>query len=267
MSPKTCAVATGWRETFVESAGGRVHVSIAGNGSPLVILPDDIGVPGWLPLHEALATQHTLYLLSHPGFGRSERPDWARNVRDLAALEADVLRKLSLERPAVLGFGFGGWLAAEMATQCGPCFSQMILSAPFGLKPEAGEIFDQFLGRGPRYVRAGFLNGDCYEATYGVEPDLDTLEQWEINREMTARVAWAPYLFNQSLLHLLPTISVPTLVVWGEDDAIIPAAEAGRWAALIPGAQSCLLPRCGHRVDLEQAEDLANVIAGFLQRP
>jgi pimeloyl-ACP methyl ester carboxylesterase len=143
-------------------------------------------------------------------------------VRDLAALEGDVLRKLGLVRPAVLGFGFGGWLAAELATQCGPCFSQMVLVAPFGLRPETGEIFDQFLGRGPRYARAGFADTVCYEATYGPEPDIDTLENWEINREMTARVAWAPYLFNQALPHLLPAVDIHTLVLWGEEDAIIP---------------------------------------------
>lgn len=261
------AVAGAWQETFVESVGGRVQVCLAGEGSPLVILPDDIGVPGWLPLHEALAARYTLYLVSHPGFGRSDRPEWARNVQDLAALEAVVLRELGLERPAVLGFGFGGWPAAELATQCGPCFSQMVLVAPFGMQPEAGEIFDQFLGRGPRYVRAGVANPAFYESTYGSEPNLDTLEQWEINREMTARVAWAPYLLNQAFPHLLPAVSIPTLVLWGEDDVIIPATEAGRWARLIPGAQCRLLARCGHRADVEQPEELEAAVFAFLQRP
>jgi pimeloyl-ACP methyl ester carboxylesterase len=255
----------GWVEDRVEMAGAMVRVRRAGAGPPLVILPDDIGVPGWLPLHEELAANHSLYLVSHPGFDGSERPDWARNIRDLAALESQLLRELGLSRPAVIGFGLGGWLAAELATQCGPCFSAMVLVAPFGLKPREGEIFDQFLGRGPRYARAGFHDDGIFKLTYGAEPDIDTLDQWEINREMTARVAWAPYLFNPALPHLLPLVNSPTLVAWGTNDAIIPASEAARWAALIADARYELFEDCGHRVDVEQPAALARSVERFLE--
>jgi pimeloyl-ACP methyl ester carboxylesterase len=255
----------GWVEERLAMPGAAIRVRTAGSGPPLVILPDDIGVPGWLPFHETLAADHSLYLISHPGFDGSERPDWARNIRDLAALESHLLRELGLSHAAVVGFGFGGWLAAEMATQCGPCFSAMVLVAPFGLKPTHGEIFDQFLGRGPRYARAGFHDGELFRRTYGGEPDIDTLEHWEINREMTARVAWAPYLFNPALPHLLPLVQMPTLIAWGREDAIIPATESARWARLIPGARHEVIETCGHRADIEQPAALAASIERFLE--
>jgi len=257
----------GWTESFVEVAGHEVHISRAGSGPPLLLLPDDIGVPGWLPFHERLAERFELILVSHPGFGRSERPDWARNVRDLAALESALLRRMGLDRPAVVGFGLGGWLAAEMATQCGPCFERMVLVAPFGMQPLEGEIHDQFLGRGPAYARAGFADTSRFEATYGAEPDLDTLEAWEINREMTARVAWSPYLFNQSLPHLLPLVETPALIAWGREDAIVPPVEAARWASLLPRAAVTLLEGCGHRVDVERPHELAKAIFDFMEQP
>ena len=141
----------------------------------------------------------------------------------------------------------------------------MVLVAPFGLKPGTGEIFDQFLGRGPRYARAGFHDAAAFERAYGGEPDLDTLEQWEINREMVARVAWAPHLFNPALPHLLPLVPIPTLIAWGAEDAIVPAAEAARWAELIPDARCEVLPGCGHRADVEQPDALAALIERFLE--
>jgi pimeloyl-ACP methyl ester carboxylesterase len=258
---------TGWTESFVDVAGHAIHVSRAGTGRPVVLLPDDIGVPCWLPFHERLSRRFELILVSHPGFGRSQRPAWARNVRDLAALESALFRELGFERPAVVGFGLGGWLAAELATQCGPCFERMILVAPCGLQPENGVIHDQFLGRGPAYARAGFSDPARFEATYGEEPDIDTLEAWEINREMTARIAWSPYLFSQSLPHLLPLVEVPALVAWGTQDAIIPPAEAHHWARLLPDARVEFIEDCGHRVDIEQPDALARAIESFLGAP
>lgn len=230
-----------------------------------MLLPDDVGVPGWLQLHRELSQHYRLVLLSHPGFGRSERPDWARNVRDLAAMEMGAIRKLRLDGPAILGFGLGGWIATEMAVQCGPCFSRMVLAAPFGLKPLSGEIYDQFLGKGDAYARLGFADSSLYEATYGPDPDMDTLEGWEINREMTARVAWSPYLFDPALPHLLPLIETPALVLWGAEDRIVPSSEAERWARLLGKARAEVLPASGHRLDIEQGSRLAALVRAFVE--
>jgi pimeloyl-ACP methyl ester carboxylesterase len=185
-------------------------------------------------------------------------------VRDLAALHQLVLHALGLDQPRVLGLGFGGWLAAELATLCPGRFRRMALVAPVGVKPATGEIYDQFLVQAPAYVRRGFHDPAKFEATFGNEPDLDRREQWEINREMAARVAWAPYMFRNSLPRLLPYVSTPTLVVWGEDDRVIPAATAQQWQELLPNAQLRLIGECGHFPDVEQPEALAQAVASFM---
>ena len=62
-----------WTEEIVEVAGTRLQLVKGGTGEPLLILHDELGHPGWLRFHEALAQQHTLYIPLHPGFGKSER--------------------------------------------------------------------------------------------------------------------------------------------------------------------------------------------------
>ena len=109
--------APSWVENIIEVAGGKIHCLQSGFGEPLLILHRDVGNPGWLPFYEMLAKKFTVYVPSHPGFDKSERPDWMRNVRDLAALYAWLLKDLKIPSLSVIGLGFGGWIAAELATK------------------------------------------------------------------------------------------------------------------------------------------------------
>src|SRR5687768_16382770 len=102
-------------EGTMEVAGGQLHVIKGGSGSPLVILHDESGHPGWLPFHEALAQNHTLYLPCHPEFGCTDRIDWVMTMRDFAGWYLEALDDLGWGPMPVMGYGLGGWLAAEMA--------------------------------------------------------------------------------------------------------------------------------------------------------
>jgi len=101
-------------ESFVDVVGGKVQLLKGGSGSPIFVLHHDVGNPGWLPYYMELAENHTVYVPSHPGFGKSERPEWARNVRDIACIYQRLLKDLGLNSTAAVGLGFGGWILAEM---------------------------------------------------------------------------------------------------------------------------------------------------------
>ena len=146
---------------------------------------------------------------------RSQRPGWMRDVRDMAILHSLLLRALGLDRVHVVGLGLGGWVAAEMAIMCQPQFERMVLVGAMGLQPPEGEIVDQFLLDGEEYARLGIRDRGRFDQLYGAQPDVDQKETWEINREMTARIAWKPYMFNPTLSVLLQGVDTPTLIVWG----------------------------------------------------
>ena len=62
------------------------------------------------------------------------------------------------------------------------------------------------------------------------------LEQWDIAREMCFRIAWKPYMYSQTLPHLLGGVRTPALVVWGDDDRIVPLSAAEVYAKSLPHA-------------------------------
>jgi pimeloyl-ACP methyl ester carboxylesterase len=138
--------------------GNKVQLLRGGGGSPLVVFHHDVGNTGWLPYYMELAENHSVYVPSHPGFGGSGRPDWARNVRDLACIYHQLLRQLDVPSTAAVGLGFGGWILAEMATTCLHEFTHLVPFNAMGLRPTSGEILDQFLISTLDYVRAGFAD-------------------------------------------------------------------------------------------------------------
>jgi len=130
-------------------------------------------------------------------------------VRDLAAVYQWLLADLGAERAALVGLGFGGWIAAEMASLAPAGFSGLVLVGAMGLKPPEGEILDQALLNHVAYLRAGFQDPTVCDAVFGAEPPIEQLEAWEINRDMVFRIAWRPYMFNPTLPHLLGRCAQP----------------------------------------------------------
>jgi pimeloyl-ACP methyl ester carboxylesterase len=228
------------------------------------VLHRDIGNPGWLPFHERLAERFTVYVPSHPGYGRSDRPAWLRSTRDLAVVYQWLLSDLERSDAALLGLGFGGWIAAEMATMAPRAFRKLVLVGAMGLKPPVGEIFDQALVNYVEYVRTGFQDQAACDRQFGAEPDTDQLVAWDLAREMTFRIAWKPYLYSQTLPYLLGGVRAPTLVVWGADDRIVPPSAAERYVEAIPGARLELLPRAGHHLEIERSDELAALVTSFV---
>jgi len=250
-------------ESFIEVAGSKLQMLKAGSGRPLLVLHHDVGNPGWLPFYDLLAGDFSVYVPSHPGFGKSERPEWMRNVRDMAIAYQWLLQKLGLGSVATVGLGFGGWIAAEMATMCHHGFSHLVLANAMGLQPQQGEILDQFLINTIDYVRSGFENQERGVELYTAEPTLDQLEQWEINREMTSRIAYKPYMYDQTLPHLVGSISVPTLIVWGGRNRIVPPACGEQYRDSIANARLESISGAGHFIEVEKPAELARLVKDF----
>jgi pimeloyl-ACP methyl ester carboxylesterase len=256
-------------EEMVEAAGIKLHIIKGGTGQPLLILHDEMGYPGWLHYHAALAQHYTLYMPLHPGCGQSEPLDWVMNIRDLACWYLDALDELGLGQVPVIGGSLGGWLAAEMATMCPQQFKRLVLVGAMGVRPPVGEIFDMFLVVSREYLRRSFADpaGTAeYQQLYGVDPTPEQMEAWELARELASLVGWRPYMHDPALPHLLRRVrKLPTLIVWGRQDAIVPVSAGEAYHQAIPGSQLAVLDHCGHRPEIEQADEFVRVVQEFLQ--
>ena len=261
-------VGSAWTQEFVDVAGARLQLARGGNGDPLLILHDELGHHDLYRYHEALAQEYTLYIPSHPGFGETERQEWIMNMRDLAGWYLEAIEDLGLRQVNLLGFSLGGWLAAEMASMSPNLFKKLVLVGPAGIKPPTGEIYDMFLAVAREFLTEGFHdpeNTPEFQQVCPDEPSAELTEAWEVAREEACRLSWRPYMYYPGLPNLLHRLkNLPTQIIWGREDNIVPVSASRLYHESIPGSRVDILENCGHRPELEKTDDFVRLVKDFL---
>ncbi len=228
------------------------------------------GPPGWRSYHRGLAQHFTVYAPALPGFGRSLRPPWLETFSDLARFSLWLLQAQGLERVSLLGHFMGGWLAAEMAVMCPHILDRLVLVDAAGIRPQQGEIADIFLlgQEGTRKI-AWFAPQQSpeYQELFGRKPSPEERELQAQNQETAVRYCWKPYMHDRSLPWLLPRLRVPTLIVWGREDRVVPLECGERYQQAIPGSQLTLIDQCGHYPHLEKPDEFSRRVCEFLLAP
>ena len=254
-------------EETITAAGAELGLVRGGSGKPLLILHDELGYPGWMAWNERFAQDRNLLIPLQPGFGKSPRIEWILDYRDLAGFYSQVVREMKLEPIDVIGFSAGGFIAAEMAAADPAIFSHMVLVAPMGIKPAAGEILDFFAVTVRRHLMATVsdpANTPEYTKIYGGQMTPDRFEAFEDARSETARIGWEPFMHNPSLPHLLRGAKTPTLLVWGTRDKVVPRGCIDAYRAAISGAQVAEIEGAGHRPEIENVAEFDRVVRKFL---
>ena len=260
-------MAAGFTEQFVDVGGSRVHMLKGGSGEPLLFLHGAGGHDGWLRYAQGLADRFTVYLPSHPGYGQSDRPDWLETMADMACFYTWFMEQQGLDGVRAIGHSMGGWLAAEIAVACGHAFSKLLLVDPVGIKPKKGEILDIFIISPAQILEAEFHNpkqAPEYNQLYGQERTPEQTEVAERNREMAVRVCWKPYMHDPRLPDLLGRIKIPTLIVWGRQDRIVPLECGQLYQQAIPGAELIIVDNCGHLPQIEKPREFVKLALDFL---
>lgn len=251
-------------ERYLDFPGGRVHVLRGGTGEPVLFLHAAGGAGQWLEFHERLAESFDVIAPDHPGFGASDELPEVEGVDDLVYHYLDVIDRLGLDRPHVVGASFGGWIAAELAVAAPHKIGSLVLLGAAGLRLPEHPVTDLFFLKPPQLAETLFHDPAKVAAMLAVEPDVDAILAAYRDSTALARFAWTPFLANPKLERRLHRISAPTQVVWADDDRVIPIAHGHRYAEKIPGARFTTVPDCGHAMHQDRPAEVARVTTDFL---
>ena len=249
----------------IDINGCKLSFQRGGNGMPLMYLHGTDGLAEWPAMLDTLAGKFDVIAPDHPGFGASEIPGWIDDVSDVAYLYLDAIEKLGLSSLHVVGQSLGGWIALEMAIRSTQRLRSLTLISSAGIHVKGVPKADIFMIDPEEQARLAYADPKAGEAA-AERVAADKYQDLAIlNRIASARFGWQPRFFNPRLERWLHRVNVPTHVIWGEEDRIIPLAYGEAFHRLIPGSKLTTIPNAGHLPHVERAEAVTKAVHAFLQ--
>lgn len=253
----------GLKPSVEDVHGTPLNVIRHGDGPPLLFLHGAGGLKQAEPLLHELAQHFTCIAPEHPGFGGSARPEWLDRVSDLANFYLDFIDQSGLAGSHVVGHDLGGWIGADMAVRSSASMATLSLIASLGIHVPDVETVDVFLRSDEQLMQDTYFDAALVTRLLEQPRSSEALDIAIRDKEMTARLTWQPRGHDPSLQKWLHRIKVPTLVIWGEDDKVLPVAYARAWQTAVTDARLVVIPQCGHAPHEEQPAATIGALTRF----
>jgi pimeloyl-ACP methyl ester carboxylesterase len=248
----------------IDIRGCKTHVRRLGKGPALLYLHGMRGLYGDPPFLQRLAERFEVIAPDHPGFGSSDDPPWLDTIGDLAYFYADFIDALGLDGVHLVGHSIGGWIALQLAVRSCARLRSLSLVSSAGIRVKGVPRADTFMVSPEELADLLFVDGKLARQFVEQESDPERFGFNFKNQVTSAKLTWQPRLCDPQLAKWLHRITVPTFILWGDSDRIIPPQYAEALHAAIAGSTVQILPACGHVPALEKPEEFVGALAGFI---
>ncbi len=276
-----------FRVRTVRIHGHDVSYRMAGEGPTILLIH---GIAGssttWRAVMPALAEHYTVIAPDLLGHGQSAKPRGDYSLGAYASGIRDLLAVLGKERVTLVGHSLGGGVAMQFAYQFPERAQRLVLVASGGLGKEVSLLLKAVTLPGAEYVLPLLLHRRIQEVTewpgvvarrVGWRPSDTMDEVWRSYTSLTDRHGQMAFIHTvRSVIdvagqrvsahdRLYLAEAVPTLIVWGDCDRVIPVAHAYRGAEAMPGARLEILEGAGHFLPWRDADRFLAVLEDFLK--
>ncbi|RDI53083.1 alpha/beta fold hydrolase [Nocardia mexicana] len=246
---------------YAETDLATFHYTVTGSGSPVVLIAGGgLWQYSWRDVIPELARRHTVYAVEMPSQGYTElrRKDFAFDLPAMSAAIGSFLDAVGLERTALVGHSWGGAWSLYFAEQHPERVTKLALLDSPGLNAEKAPTTAIFTAPALGELAMALSTREVY--TQGIR---STFHHKELVTDVMMNELWPPFtrpdnrdgflaLWRNLDFRLtdaaLGQVTAPTLVLWGEQDEVLPSSQAHGLAARIPNATATILPGCGHTV-------------------
>jgi pimeloyl-ACP methyl ester carboxylesterase len=265
---------------IVKSNGINLVYEITGAGKPLVLITGvGYGKWFWRGVVPALATRFQVVTFDNRGAGESDKPDGPYSVAMMAADTAGLLDALNIKDACVMGHSLGGYIAQELVVTRPDLVGKLILAATnYGgskvipITPEAMNVLTNRTGDPVELVKRGIAIA-CAPGFAERHPDVakELLDYRLTNpvppAQYAAQVAAGAGTMAYSddvVDQRMRAIKIPTLILFGEHDRVVPPGNAELMARKIAGARVKIIAGTGHIFPIENPGATVKEIEGFL---
>jgi len=251
----------------IDINGFATRVWRKGKGSKIGFLAGYGGLPRWVPFLDRLAETRTVIVPSLPGFPGGDRGHGVLDTHlDWVLAAREVIDKAGLAGADLVGSSVGGSFAAEVAAIWPDKVKRLVLIAPFGLFDDKDAATDPWAQKADDVAGLMTANPDTYKKLKEMPSGVNSIE-WPIEQtraaEAAARIFWP--LGNTKLERRLPLIKAPTLILWGENDRLMPRSYAVTIADAIKArTETKVIAGAGHLAELDKPDEVAAAILAFM---
>jgi pimeloyl-ACP methyl ester carboxylesterase len=244
-------------------------VKTAGSGPPLVYL-HAAGGPIWDDFVEGLAERFTVYAPHHPGTGETVRESIyaVQSLWDLVLIYDEIFDALGLASVPVIGTSFGGMMACELAAHRPERVSKMVLLDPIGLWRDDAPVAPYMVMSPEKLLATLYKHLDAAPVQKAIKMPEDPKAAAVVIADLiwalgaTGKFVWP--IPDKGLKRRLHRVTADTLIVWGEDDALVSSVYAKEFAARIAKARVEIIKDCGHVPQVERLDVLRPMVTSFL---
>jgi pimeloyl-ACP methyl ester carboxylesterase len=278
MSPQTP------QDQFIKVGQINTRFWALGEEGTTVVLVHGIGasVEDWVFNIHALAEHHRVYAIDLVGFGHSDKPPVEYTASYEAQFVKDFMEAQNIDQANLIGHSMGGGIALQFVTQFPHKVQKLVLVSSAGLGKELYlpfrlctlPLLGEWLTRPSRKGTAQLINDAVYD------PALVTDDWVEQGYQLAVQPgAQGPILSAlrsgcnlrgmrddvvREVADNLPNITAPTLIIWGQQDGLVPVAYAQAAAQGIPNSRLHIFDRCGHIPQREHADEFNALVLNFL---
>jgi pimeloyl-ACP methyl ester carboxylesterase len=249
------------RETHAIN-GIETVVHTGGDGEPLVIFHGAGTVDGF-DFAEPWTDEFRVIVPYHPGFGESAEDPEVTEMHDYVMHYLELFDVLGLDRFRLVGLSMGGYLAAKFGVEHRHRIHKLAMIAPALMLDPDHPLADVLAMPGEELVGSLVKNFDVLKSRLPENPGIDFIAERYKEATALARLEWE-HPNDWKLPRYLHRLNVPTLIVWGAEDRIVPVAQAPMWERALPDVRVEVFADAGHLVHLEKPEVVSR-IAQFMK--
>jgi len=231
----------------------RISIEPVSVDAPTVVLVHGLSVSSgyMMPTAVRLAPHCHVYLPDLPGFGRSPKPPHILNVVELSDALAAWMQAMKLPSATFLGNSMGCQIIVNLALRYPECINRAILVSPT-MNPKARTIHQE-LGH-------LLLDTPCEPLQF-----LPVMLREYVLAGIPRTIRTLQYAFEDQMEEHLPHVHVPTLVVRGSHDPIVPQDWVEKVNHLLPNSRLVVVQGAGHAVNFNSPERLVQITRSFIQ--
>jgi 2-hydroxy-6-oxonona-2,4-dienedioate hydrolase len=278
-----------YQSLFVRANGIKTHFIVAGKGAPLVLVhgggPGASGEYGWRRNIPALAEHFQVFALDRIGFGVTDKPAITQTDQVLANHLADFIDALCLDQLYLMGNSMGAYGVARYAVDHPERVKKMVLVASGSIagamgvegSPSEGQRAIRRFSEEPtrenmRAVLEGLLSNksgitdELIDGRFRLATLPGAVEAQRSHRKYRDQLKNDPNLQQQySLLHRLPQLTIPTIMIWGKQDRFAPIEYGYKLREMLPNLEAFhVFENSGHQVQNDEIEKFNKVVIDFL---